>query len=243
MPQWLRNGKGEETVAKSTLHSRSRPSFLPSTGGRPTHFLDSCSKWSCSLNGLPRRRLALLWTCVIALGALVVTLLAGRWLERRHIHRLPHSGVGVLVGAFCAGAVRRISQLSRSGIDDDVLKDERFDYDFFMITLLPPIIFEAGFNMDLPPALRNLGLTTFLAFIGTTLSTFKVGGMLRGWAAWALLSDGPLASLVFGSLISATDPVSVLSVFKACTDLCHRLRRVRPQRCGGDRAHAHVARI
>ena len=163
------------------------------------------------------KELALLWTFVIALGALVVTLLAGRWLERRHIHRLPHSGVGVLVGAFCAGAVRRISQLSRSGIDDDVLKDERFDYDFFMITLLPPIIFEAGFNMDLPPALRNLGLTTFLAFIGTTLSTFVVGGMCYGAGQLGLCYPmGLLASLVFGSLISATDPVSVLSVFKAC---------------------------
>ena len=163
------------------------------------------------------KEIALLWTFVIALSALVVTLLVGRWLERRHIHRLPHSGVGVLVGAVCAGVVRQISQLSKSDIDDDVLKDERFDYDFFMITLLPPIIFEAGFNMELPPALRNLGLTTFLAFAGTTFSTFVVGGMCY-WAGQIGICYpmGLLASLVFGSLISATDPVSVLSVFKAC---------------------------
>ena len=75
-----------------------------------------------------------------------------------------------------------------------------------LITLLPPIIFEAGFNMDLPPALRNLGLTTFLAFIGTTLSTFVVGGML-GLGGGLCYPMGLLASLVFGSLISATDPV------------------------------------
>ena len=59
------------------------------------------------------KEIALLWTFVIALSALVVTLLVGRWLERRHIHRLPHSGVGVLVGAVCAGVVRQISQLSK----------------------------------------------------------------------------------------------------------------------------------
>ena len=153
--------------------------------------------------------MALLWTFVISLGALIVTLLAGRWLERRHVHRLPHSGVGVLVGALCAGAVRSISQLSASEIDNDVLKDERFDYDFFMITLLPPIIFEAGFNLDLPPALRNLGLTTFLAFVGTTFSTFVVGGMCYAAGQLGLCYPmGLLASLVFGSLISATDPVS-----------------------------------
>ena len=73
------------------------------------------------------RELALLWTFVISLASLVVTLIVGRVLERRHIHRLPHSGVGVLIGALCAGVVRRISVLSRSEIDNDVLKDERFD--------------------------------------------------------------------------------------------------------------------
>ena len=58
---------------------------------------------------------------VIALFALVATLLIGRWLEKRHIHWLPHSGVGVLVGAFCAGVLRWESGFSSSHLDDDVL--------------------------------------------------------------------------------------------------------------------------
>ena len=85
------------------------------------------------------------------------------------------------------------------------------------VCLLPPIIFEAGFNMSLPPTRRNLGLTTFLAFAGTTFSTFVVGGLCYAAGQMGLCYPmGLLASLVFGSLISATDPVSVLSVFKAC---------------------------
>ena len=83
------------------------------------------------------KELALLWTFVIALAALVATLLLGRCLEKRHIHQLPHSGVGVLVGALCAFVVRRISVMSRSEIDNDVLRDERFDYDFFMVRRAP----------------------------------------------------------------------------------------------------------
>ena len=71
--------------------------------------------------------------------------------------------------------------------------------------------------MSLPPTRRNLGLTTFLAFGGTTFSTFVVGGLCYAAGQMGLCYPmGLLASLVFGSLISATDPVSVLSVFKAC---------------------------
>ena len=153
---------------------------------------------------------------VIALFALVATLLIGRWLEKRHIHWLPHSGIGVLVGAFCAGTLRWESGFSASHIDNDVLRDERFSSDVFMSFLLPPIIFDAGFNIDAPAAMRNLGPTTFFAFVGTTFSTFAVGLLCYGAGQLGVCYPlGLLASLTFGSLISATDPVSVLSVFKA----------------------------
>ena len=159
---------------------------------------------------------ALLWACVIGLGALVLTLLIGRALERRHLHRLPHSGVGVFIGAVCAGVVRWVAASSASRVDDDVLKDEQFDYEVFMVFLLPPIIFEAGFNIDAPSTMRNLGPTVFFAFVGTTFSTFVVGGLVYLAGVLGLCYPlGLLASLTFGSLISATDPVSVLSVFKA----------------------------
>ena len=159
---------------------------------------------------------ARMWSFVIALGALVVTLLAGRWLEKRHIHWMPHSGVGVLVGALCAGVLRWESGFSTTHLDDDVLKDERFSNDVFMTLLLPPIIFDAGFNIDAPSAMRNLGPSTFFAFIGTTFSTAVVGLLCYGAGQFGLCYPlGLLPALTFGSLISATDPVSVLSVFQA----------------------------
>ena len=154
---------------------------------------------------------------VIALGALVVTLLVGRALEKRHVHWLPHSGVGVLVGAFCAGVLRWESGFSRTRLDNDVLRDERFSSEAFMTLLLPPIIFDAGFNIDAPSAMRNLGPSLFFAFVGTTFSTVVVGLVCFGAGQLGICYPlGLLASLTFGSLISATDPVSVLSVFKAC---------------------------
>eukprot|EP00997_Jenningsia_sp_PLL12_P010780 NODE_812_length_1435_cov_99.235931_g672_i0.p1 GENE.NODE_812_length_1435_cov_99.235931_g672_i0~~NODE_812_length_1435_cov_99.235931_g672_i0.p1 ORF type:complete len:456 (+),score=150.85 NODE_812_length_1435_cov_99.235931_g672_i0:148-1368(+) len=53
------------------------------------------------------------------------------------------------------------------------------------------------------------------AFVGTTISTFIVGGLVYTAGYYGIChSLGGLASLVFGALISATDPVTVLAVFQ-----------------------------
>ena len=192
----------------STFAARSRLSV--SVGRSSTHV-------AMRSDAAAAKEAALLWSYVLALAALVITLLVGRALERRHIHWIPHSGVGVLVGALFAGVLRWESGFSSSHFDNDVLRDERFSYNAFMTVLLPPIIFDAGFNIEQASALRNLGPSTFLAFVGTVFSTVVVGLLCHGAGQAGLCYPlGLLASLTFGSLISATDPVSVLSVFKAC---------------------------
>ena len=70
--------------------------------------------------------------------------------------------------------------------------------------------------MDAKAFFANIAPTIFFAFVGTFLSTFVVGGWVYyfgqlGWGYPMAL----LPCLVFGSLISATDPVTVLAVFKA----------------------------
>ena len=158
-------------------------------------------------------RLAFLWSCVVGLIALVATLVIGHLLERGGYRRLPTAGVGLLVGAACAGVASL--NLVSSRLDEQIMADERFSFDFFVIWLLPPIIFEAGFNMDAPTFASNIGPTLFLAFVGTTISTGIVGGLV--WYAGQLglcYPLGLLASLTFGSIISATDPVTVLAVFQ-----------------------------
>ena len=151
-----------------------------------------------------------LWACVLGILALAVTLAIGAILEQRHVRRLPEAGVGVLVGAMSAALA--------SNLNADMLDDERFDFEFFLVWLLPPIIFAAGFNIDLNAFFGSLGPTLFFAFIGTLLSTFVVGGLVygAGQLGWCY-PLGLCAALVFGALISATDPVSVLAVFQAHT--------------------------
>ena len=70
--------------------------------------------------------------------------------------------------------------------------------------------------MNIPAFFANLFPTLFLAFVGTSLSAAAVAVLLysAGWLGLCYPLT-KLAALFFGSLISATDPVTVLAVFKA----------------------------
>lgn len=63
----------------------------------------------------------------------------------------------------------------------------------------------------------STGSILVLAFVGTAISTFVVGGVVWGAVQVmpSIMSSGftLLDSLHFGALISATDPVTVLAIF------------------------------
>ena len=61
----------------------------------------------------------------------------------RHVYRIPEAAVGLAVGGVCA-AIARLTD------NAEMLHDQAFDDRFFMVWLLPPIIFAAGFNMNDP---------------------------------------------------------------------------------------------
>jgi sodium/hydrogen exchanger 8 len=145
---------------------------------------------------------------ICALVVLGLSFVGAQFLERYHIWWLPEAGLAILLGAL-AGAVSL-------GLGLEVEKYLRFDFEFFMIWLLPPIIFEAGFNLN--QITFNDAIVPMLgyAFAGTAISTFAVGGIVYAASELALCTPlTGLASLTFGALISATDPVTVLSVFQA----------------------------
>ncbi len=76
--------------------------------------------------------------------------------------------------------------------------------------LVPPLVFEAAFHINFSALQRNLWSILLLTVPGVLIATLIVGGLL----ALATPLGLPLA-LVFGSLISATDPVSVIALFRA----------------------------
>ena len=124
-------------------------------------------------------------TLAITIGVILVlfsvALAIGQWLHHRHIYWLPESAATILVG-LVFGLIFTVMDYEKHFpfFEQDVtpgLKDLlTFDPEFFTLFLLPPIIFEAGFNMDAKAFFANITPTIFFAFGGTFLSTFVVGG-------------------------------------------------------------------
>jgi len=75
--------------------------------------------------------------------------------------------------------------------------------------LLPPLVFEAALHIRLVELRRQMGLIALLAVPGVVLNMLVVGGVLR------LGAGLPLGlAFIFGALIAATDPVSVVAIFR-----------------------------
>jgi CPA1 family monovalent cation:H+ antiporter len=75
--------------------------------------------------------------------------------------------------------------------------------------LLPPLIFEAALHLGWRQARREAPLVLTLAFVGTFFSAIVVALGMHWLVGW-----GWPASLLFGALIGATDPVSVIAMMK-----------------------------
>ena len=74
---------------------------------------------------------------------------------------------------------------------------------------LPPLIFEAALHLEWSQFRREAPLVLNLAFVGTVLSAAVVAAGMHWLAGWSWQ-----AALLFGSLIAATDPVSVIAMMK-----------------------------
>jgi CPA1 family monovalent cation:H+ antiporter len=74
---------------------------------------------------------------------------------------------------------------------------------------LPPLLFEAGINIQFQPLQRQWKIIGVLAIIGTIIST-----MFIGYGMHFFLGLPILVALLFGAIISPTDPISVLALFK-----------------------------
>ena len=81
--------------------------------------------------------------------------------------------------------------------------------ELILIILVPPLVFEAAFLLNVDDLFHELPLVLVLAIPGVILTTLMVGGLV------SITAGIPLAvALVFGSLIAATDPVAVVALFR-----------------------------
>uniref|UniRef100_A0A8C8SEE2 Sodium/hydrogen exchanger n=1 Tax=Pelusios castaneus TaxID=367368 RepID=A0A8C8SEE2_9SAUR len=120
---------------------------------------------------------------------------------------VPESCLLILVGLLLGGIIFGAEEKSPPVMKSDV----------FFLYLLPPIVLDAGYFMPTRLFFENFGTIFWYAVVGTLWNSIGIGISLFGICQieiFGLTDITLLQSLLFGSLISAVDPVAVLAVFE-----------------------------
>ena len=126
-------------------------------------------------------------------------------IRRYRVKYLPESGACLIVGFFLGLCVSYSSAEERAAVF--------FSPDVVFFALLPPIILDAGYTLKRKDFFGNLGTISLLALVGTIANNLVFGGLMYGFAraGWVPL-ESAAECLLFGAVISATDPVATLAV-------------------------------
>lgn len=137
-------------------------------------------------------------------GVLSVLILLGLALGVDQLSRwakIPFA-VGLLLGGIIVGNLGIIFSW-------DLINAIQFSPGIVFYVLLPTLIFESAYHLNLRNLRKVLPEVLSLAVIGLLIS---IG--LISWALHTFLDLPWPVSLLFGALISATDPVAVLAIFR-----------------------------
>ena len=128
-------------------------------------------------------------------------------------HVLKHTPIPYTVILICLGLA--VGAASNAPTLHDVLYDytamARIDPHLMQFVFLPTLIFESAFVMDVHTFKKTIGQALILAGPGLIASTFLTALIAKfiftyDWS-W-------VTALVFGTILSATDPVAVVAILR-----------------------------
>ena len=135
----------------------------------------------------------LIW---LLIAASVIAVLAGRL-------RIPYT-VALVIGGLVLGSVRLPIVATLVKNQPDWLTPN-----IVLVIFLPALLFEGSLKLQVRQLRENALPIALLATVGVLVAT-----LVTGFAAHWLLGLPLLVALVFGAVTAATDPISVLSIFK-----------------------------
>lgn len=147
-------------------------------------------------------------TSVLSLFTLLV-LASGLYFMAKRI-KIPYTVLLVLVGLL----IVPLSQLPYVRDIFGFLDDAQLTPELLFYIFLPVLIFESGFNMSIRKMLDSSWTIGSLAIIGLMVSAFGIAAALYFVLPLVGFEIPFILALLFGAVISATDPVAVLSLFK-----------------------------
>lgn len=134
----------------------------------------------------------------VYIGLLLLACLVGTLTH--HLAHVPYTVALTVVGLLVA----------LSGIGPDMAETDFKGLVFFV--MLPPLLFHGAMHMELNRLLQHIWPIITFAVIGLLISVFVIGGMFY----WGAGVGSFLVALLFGAMMTPTDPVSVLAIFKEC---------------------------
>ncbi|KAJ2455802.1 monovalent cation:H+ antiporter, CPA1 (nhx1) [Coemansia sp. RSA 2424] len=146
---------------------------------------------------------------LILVSLLIAALLTSYYLQRWRI-RTVHETVLSIFAGMVVGLILRFNSGSY------IQRMVTFDHTVFFNMLLPPIILNCGYNLQKTSIARNIPSVLTFAFIGTAISAVVIGVLVQIYSFTGIENIGfsLLDSLILGTILSATDPVTILAVFE-----------------------------
>ncbi|BGP19720.1 monovalent cation:H+ antiporter, CPA1 (nhx1) [Rhodosporidiobolus nylandii] len=147
-------------------------------------------------------------------GAVLLLLILSFWvsyyLKVRRIRSVHETIVAMFAGMFVGALVR----LSPGHVVQSMIA---FKSTILLNVLLPPIILNSGYGLRQENFFRNFAVILTFAFAGTFISAVVLGVFIYLYSLLGLegLSLTMVECLLFGSTLSATDPVTILAIFNA----------------------------
>jgi CPA1 family monovalent cation:H+ antiporter len=154
------------------------------------------------------------------IAAILLTLSALFGFINYRFFKLPHT-IGLTIMAMVSSIVVVILDLlfPRLGLAEIVAGAlSRIDfYEALMMGMLSFLLFAGALHVDFHELANRKWSILLMATIGVLISTFVVGTTMWLVFRWMSLGVPFIWALVFGALISPTDPVAVLSILKTVT--------------------------
>ena len=153
--------------------------------------------------------IAVLFVSMTLVLVVVLSFVYGEFVPASIKAVLPESAAVCLCGVVIGLILREVDALREFIV---------FDPEVFFTVLLPPIIFYAGYSLHKEHGsffFSNIGTILVYAVGGTLISTVVVALLMMIVSATPIVNLSIVECWLFGSLISAIDPVATIAIFES----------------------------
>jgi CPA1 family monovalent cation:H+ antiporter len=116
--------------------------------------------------------------------------------------KFPYTVALVFMGALAGFVGENVQAFS-------FLQGFKFSPELVFYVFLPTLIFESSFHINFSHFRQNFNMITWLSTIGLMINAMIIASVLN-----LVLGFDIITSLLFGALISPTDPIAVIALFK-----------------------------